>query len=111
MEQTYQLQTGADEIMQKEEIGILLVILCVMLVLTSCSAEDPAPIKSIVAAEQTIKEQPKETKPEPKKETKPEPKKEEFVPYKEKVCIVVNGKEKCRVITKHKKHEGTKIKK
>ena len=100
MEQTHQLQTGANEIMQKEEIGILLVILCVMLVLTSCSAEDPAPIKSIVAAEQTIK-----------KETKPEPKKEEFVPYKEKVCIVVNGKEKCRVITKHKKHEGTKIKK
>lgn len=83
--------------MHKEEVGILLVVLFAMLILTSCSPEDPAPAKSTVTLE------------EPEEEPKPEPE-EEFVPYKEKVCIEVNGKEKCRTITKHKKHEGTKIK-
>jgi PBP1b-binding outer membrane lipoprotein LpoB len=94
--------------MTKETFGIIFVILCVIFVLSSCSADDPAPIKSIVAAEKTIKEEPKE---EPKPNPAAEPKEEKFVPYKEKVCVVINGKEKCRVITKHKKHEGTKIKK
>ena len=89
--------------MTKETFGILFVVLCVIFVLSSCSADDPAPIKSIVAAEETKEE----SKPDPI----PQPKEEEFVPYKEKVCVVINGKEKCRVITKHKKHEGTKIKK
>lgn len=89
--------------MSKETFGILFVVLCVIFVLSSCSADDPAPIKSMVTAE--------ETKEEPKPEPKQVPKEEEFVPYKEKVCITINGKEKCRTITKHKKHEGTKIKK
>ena len=89
--------------MTKETFGILFVVLCVIFVLSSCSADDPAPIKSMVTAE--------ETKEEPKPEPKQVPKEEEFVPYKEKVCITINGKEKCRTITKHKKHEGTKIKK
>ena len=92
--------------MTKETFGILFVVLCVIFVLNSCSADDPAPISSIMAEEK--KEEPK---PAPKEEPKKEPKKEEFVPYKEKVCITVNGKEKCRTITKHQKHEGTKIKK
>jgi len=90
--------------MSKETFGILFVALCVIFVLSSCSADDPAPIKSMVTAEEDVKEEPK---PEPKQV----PKEEEFVPYKEKVCIEINGKEKCRTITKHKKHEGTKIKK
>jgi hypothetical protein len=89
--------------MTKETFGILFVVLCVIFVLSSCSADDPAPIKSMVTAE--------ETKEEPKPEPKQVPKEEEFVPYQEKVCITINGKEKCRTITKHKKHEGTKIKK
>ena len=89
--------------MTKETFGIIFVVLCLIFVLSSCSADDPAPIKSMVTAE--------ETKEEPKPEPKQVPKEEEFVPYKEKVCITINGKEKCRTITKHKKHEGTKIKK
>jgi Tfp pilus assembly protein PilP len=89
--------------MTKETFGILFVVLCVIFVLNSCSADDPAPIKSIMA-EEDVKEEPK---PEPKQV----PKEEEFVPYQEKVCIEINGKEKCRTITKHQKHEGTKIKK
>ena len=88
--------------MSKETFGILFVVLCVIFVLSSCSADDPAPIKSIMA---------EETKEEPKPEPKQVPKEEEFVPYQEKVCIEINGKEKCRTITKHKKHEGTKINK
>ena len=89
--------------MTKETFGILFVVLCVIFVLSSCSADDPAPVASIMA-EEDVKEEPK---PEPKQV----PKEEEFVPYKEKVCIEINGKEKCRTITKHQKHEGTKIKK
>ena len=99
--------------MNKEEVGIALVILCLMFVLMSCDSNSEPAVKPPV-----VKEQPKEIKPVPKKEIKPEPKKEikptpkeDFVPYKEKVCITVNGKEKCRTITKHQKHEGTKIKK
>lgn len=30
-------------------------------------------------------------------------------PKTERVCVEINGKEKCREVKKHKKHEGTQI--
>lgn len=70
--------------------------------LVSCSEDKPAPAPEVKEKAQVQEEEKEEPKVEPE---------EEFVPYKEKVCIEINGKEKCRTITKHKKHEGTKIKK
>ena len=80
-----------------------LVILSLFIaLLVSCSEEKTTPAPEVKEKAQVQEEEKEEPKVEPEKE---------FVPYKEKVCIEINGKEKCRTITKHKKHEGTKIKK